>query len=434
MIRHVCRGSWVLFCALAAFACRPQADDEDDDQGTGGSRLLVDQTSGGAGAGGAPASDTTESVQTCPAFEGLDSTCLADSRVAKPQAVNMLLVIDKSGSMDDQATYKDRTKWEAMTAALSSALEDTLEDPNISANLAFGLELFPRQDLAGDCQAEDCCAMADTPVNVDVTPASTSVPLVVDALEASTPSGLTPTADALEAALAYYATGQGSTLRGHKYVLLATDGGPNCNDQITCTAAECTQNLDQACGSATENCCDTGVMYLWCVDHARTVERIGKLADVGVKTIVVGIPGSEAYREWLNAFADAGGAPAPETKGARFYEVSSAAGLKGLEQTFRQITQHLVHSCEIQLSEQPASYSNWLVNVAIGCTLVPQSIDADDDDSPAGSAGARAGAVENWRIDESTSPVTIQLLGDYCQRVERGVDRVDIIVNCPILR
>jgi hypothetical protein len=34
-------------------------------------------------------------------------------------------------------------------------------------------------------------------------------------------------------------------------------------------------------------------------------------------------------------------------------------------------------------------------------------------------------------IDRSTDPPTIELLGDQCDRVQNGVDRIDIIIGCP---
>ena len=66
--------------------------------------------------------------------------------------------------------------------------------------------------------------------------------------------------------------------------------------------------------------------------------------------------------------------------------------------------------------------------IAIDCKLIQQSSPSAD-----GSAGA-ANAVENWRVDDTTSPVTIELLGQYCDRVKAGVERVDVIVDCPIWR
>lgn len=433
MKRPYCRKMGSLVCALMALSCRSETDDEEARAGTGGSEIVTDLAGQASGAEGV-AQDVASAVEQCKSFEGADAEiCLSDSRVATPQPVNMLLVLDESGSMSDESTYQGQTKWQAMTDALAAALEGTLEDENLSTNIAFGLELFPRGDLSQDCNAEDCCAMAETPVTVAVGPAATSVPRVIDALRGASPSGLTPTADALEAALAYYTTGQGSTLDGHKYVLLATDGGPNCNGDIACEKEECTQNLDGACGDTDENCCATGVMNLWCVDHARTAATIEKLAGAGVKTIVVGIPGSEAYRQWLDAFADAGDAPAPDDTGAKFYEVSRASGMRGLEETFHRITQNLVHSCKIQLSEDPASYDPWLIKVAVGCKLVPRSVELEDAAGQGGAAGAPATRVkENWRVDATTSPVTIELLGDYCDRAQRGVSRVDVIVDCVI--
>ena len=103
--------------ALAA-GCIFRQEDEDSaaPEGTGGITLRPEETPGEAGSQGITKSDEPE-VDACPVFEGLDKdVCNSDSRVAKPQPVNMLLVIDKSKSMDDEGTYQNTSKWSAMSS------------------------------------------------------------------------------------------------------------------------------------------------------------------------------------------------------------------------------------------------------------------------------------------------------------------------------
>src|SRR5690606_36751154 len=124
---------------------------------------------------------------------------------------------------------------------------------------------------------------------------------VKQALSASEnePAGNTPTAAALALAHEYLTTGPGSELEDENYVLLAIDGGPNCNEGITCEAASCTVNIDRP-ELPCENCC--AVAPVQCLDDDGTVAEVDALAEAGITTFVVGIPGSDepAYQALLD--------------------------------------------------------------------------------------------------------------------------------------
>jgi hypothetical protein len=419
------------------FSCTKKDDDDDTYSGTGGTMKLADddddsKASGGQGQAGSGTAaddddDTSTEPEACKELVGLtDKTCFEGTKPSKAIPVNMLLVIDKSGSMKQTDTY-EQGKWQALTSALGDALKADVVKKN--PNMSVGLLLFPGEQVKDSCADEDateCCELPNETVNVEVGLAADTVNSIVDTLEGVDPSGLTPTADALDAALTYFKGGEGSLLKGDKYVLLATDGGPNCNASLECENDECTVALDtDDCKSS--NCC-ANESRLWCVDWKETKAKIAALNKAGVKTIVVGIPGSEEYAQWLNDFADAGGAVAPSAAddgGAHYYEVSASGGIKALQQTFADITVSLVRSCRTQLDYTPTSTSEWLVNVALDCKVVPQGVEG------AGGAGGAGGGGLNWMIDRSTDPPTIELLGDQCERVQNGVDRIDIIIGCP---
>jgi hypothetical protein len=432
---------WLAMLGLGlafTFSCTKKEDDDDAYRGTGGSVLADDDdnddssATGGKGqAGGGSKADDDDDTSTgpkpCEELEGLtDKTCFEGTKPSKAIPVNMLLVIDKSGSMRQTDAYA-QGKWQALTSALGDALtaDAMIKNPNMSV----GLLLFPGEQVTEDSLPEDSCDLPEETVNVEIGPASETVDSIIDTLEGVDPGGSTPTGDALDEALTYFTAGEGSLLDGDKYVLLATDGGPNCNETLECGNDECTLALDGLCTGS--DCCAND--RLWCVDWKQTKNKIAALKKAGVKTIVVGIPGSEAYTEWLNDFADAGGAVAPtaaDDGGAHYYEVSASGGIDALKKTFEDITVSLVRSCRIQLDYTPSSTSEWLVNVALDCKVVPQS------GEPQGAAGAGGGggtAPVYWQIDRSTDPPTIELLGDYCDKVQNGVDRIDIIIGCPPL-
>jgi len=416
--------SWIGIsaCLLALISACKSTDDSNvglnASGGTGGTGTSVDldlgnggnaATAGGSELGGAAGQIEGPKVAGCDRFEGLDE-CGVTSVEASFSAANVLLVIDKSSSMDDQPEGFELKKWAALKAALAPALTAAQEE------MSFGLLLYPFSDqgkIPLDC-FEGCCQVPAGPaaIQVDVAPGIGSASKVMAALDAAGPGGGTPTAAALDAALAYFTTGAGKDLQGDRFVLLATDGGPNCgNSSTTCAADHCTPNLDGLCPADQGNCCRGEGSY--CLDDASVLEKIRALADASVPTFVVGIPGTESYAEYLDAFAAAGGVPNPK-KPPAYYAVSAEGGVEGLTRTFRDITTHLVRSCEVDLG--PEAPDKRLVNVAVDCNIVPS----------ADGAG--------WNIPDS-APTTLVLAGDTCNRVKRqGARRIDVVYGCQTVK
>jgi hypothetical protein len=325
--------------------------------------------------------------------------CGAEPFVAKQVPVHVLLVIDKSGSMLDTPDGFDSDKWSAMKGSLATALDGAKDD------LSLGLLLYP---------SDGCEVPMD--VAVDVAGGASALPDIASALEDAEPSGGTPTAAALERALDYFQSGAGAGLEGDKYVLLATDGGPNCNADAECDADACTVNLDRQCPGAVDNCCDPDMAgpgaAEGCLDEANTTDAIDALLGEGVQTFVVGIPGTEQYASTLDAFAKAGGrarAGAPPS----YYAVEAQGDEPGgLTDVLRVITQSVITTCRLQLGSKPPALDQ--LNVEVDGTLVPQS------------------GPDGWRVDESTDPPTIELLGETCERVQtEGVQSVEVLFGCP---
>jgi len=154
--------------------------------------------------------------------------------------------------------------------------------------------------------------------------------LILEELGNTAPSGGTPTAAALTRALEYFTTGEGASLAGEKYVLLATDGGPNCNEDLTCAAATCTLNIEDKCPPNT-NCCDAAVDPVGptkCLDEDASVAAVAALAAEGIKTFVVGIPGTEAYADTLDLLAAESGVANPGAPPDYFAVPADGGGLK----------------------------------------------------------------------------------------------------------
>jgi hypothetical protein len=308
--------------------------------------------------------------------------------------VSVLLVIDQSGSMSESLGAGDR--WTATKGALRAAIDDTKDA------MDFGLDLFP---------SDGCEVPSDPALAVPVESGVTGVPKILAALDAAGPvtNGGTPTAAALGRALEYFETGPGLSLPGDRYVLLATDGGPNCNAaHPACGAGACVVNMEGRCPIDPDNCCDGDVAS--CLDDVATTRRVEALAAAGVPTFVVGIPGSEDFAATLDAVAVAGGrARAGATK---YFAVTNA---EELTDTLRSITRELVKTCELQLESRPPDPD--ALNVEIDGELVPQS------------------GADGWELDLSTAPPTVRLKGATCATVEsEGASSVTIRYGCPTIR
>jgi hypothetical protein len=342
---------------------------------------------------------------------GAAENCGATALEAAPPEVNVLLVVDKSSSMSGTEEFPGG-RWKTLGGALEAALEET------SARVSYGLELFPFADDPEETP-DTCETPAGLDVLVPIRMGAENVAEIVSALDSYEPAGGTPTADALERALDYFTDGDGEPLSGQRYVLLATDGGPNCNADLSCDADSCTINRENpmaeiGCGGS---CCDPDVDPLGptnCLDDERTVARVEALAEAGIKTIVVGIPGTEFFADTLDALAEAGEAPNPDAPPS-YYRVTSEDGADGLTETLTRITTGLITTCRLQLTSTPSDPDyEGLLNVEIDGKEVPQAGD------------------DGWSVDRSTTPPTVVLKGETCEYLEtQGAEEVTITYGCP---
>jgi hypothetical protein len=337
--------------------------------------------------------------------------CGQTDLAAEPPAVSILLVVDKSSSMTGTPPGFSEDKWTALGAALGEAL-DTSQD-----KVAYGLDFYPfGDDRDPNATVEMCDMPSSADILVPIGAGASTVPLIVDALAEYEPAGGTPTAAALARALEYFTNGDGASIEGERYVLLATDGGPNCNSDLECEIDSCTLNMDGLnCGG--QNCCDAMLDPQGpqsCLDEDEAVAQVAALADAGVKTFVVGIPGTAAYGNTLDAMAVAGQSENPDAPPS-YYRVDAAGGTEGLAGVLTSITRGVIRSCRLQLTSTPEDPDyEGLLNVEIDGATVPQMGD------------------DGWEVDRSTSPPTIVLKGATCEAMEtRGAEQVSITYGCP---
>lgn len=228
---------------------------------------------------------------------------------------NVLIVLDRSGSM------KDDGRWGQAVGALKSVVS------NLDTGIAFGLMMFP-----GPGGGESCDAGA-----MSVMPAVGMGDAIAGALETTWPNGGTPTAPSLAIAKDVLAG-----VAGQSYVLLVTDGAPNCN-----------AGLDP-------NHCEFTGFYgsEGCLDDTRSVGSVAELAAANIPTYVIGFD-TDAWSDVLSSMASAG------ATGQDYFPVDNGTSL---ESTLSELAGNVV-SCSFELDSAPSDFS--YVHVTLDGADVP---------------------------------------------------------------
>ena len=413
---HILRGVGIALVLSLAFSTACSSDDGGGKGGDGGAASTGKTTDGDSGI------DLTTGMSGDGEGDGDGGGdgkgCGGEDVEAMPIETQMLLLVDTSESMDGTPDGFEKTKWETLVDSLHVAL------PKVEDRIGMGLKMYP----SGDTESDICSV--ETGIEVEVALSSENVTTILDELGSKSRTGSsqgdTPTAAALADALEYFESGPGKELGGNRYVLLATDGGPNCNDdpQVDCTCSgdisdkscgvreKCTVNIDpseaaSACSLDGDlgSCCDVPTL---CLDDGGTIAAVTALAAAGIKTIVLGMPGSEAYEDVLDALAEAGGIPSSgETKYERVDDPEE------LTTRLQKITVNLIRSCEIEVADPPSDANQ--VNVYLDGDIIFK----DDED----------GWMYPREADDDYS--VIELVGPTCERVKsEGVGKISVKYGC----
>ncbi len=265
--------------------------------------------------------DATDAMDAPDVTDALDATDLPD--VCVPRSLpyerfvaEVIFAIDRSGSMGER-TPSGITRWNAVTQALASVL------PAVDRELWVGVIQFP-----GAITAENQCGDNS---RLELAPRSLNGASVLAALRSTTPNGGTPTYDALQTAANYYRTSMPVARVRGRYLVLATDGGPNCNPALGGPSCVCTSA--RGCNGPRGN--------LSCLDDERALSLLTRLASDGVPTFVIGTPGQDvaALTPTLQRMAIAGGRPRRVPGEPAFY---LAEDVGEFTTAFREITTELV--------------------------------------------------------------------------------------------
>ena len=285
-------------------------------QGAGAVGANADQSGFGNRAGAPPTM-----INTLPNGQNASDVCEKQHVTADPQTPEMMIVLDRSGSM------QDGMRWTPSVSALRSVTKQ------LETKISFGMALFPdpNPNTGGvfDCITAPDPQMCANAIScgvgkVVVQPMIGNATAIDTALGGTMPGGGTPTPETLQSLVDTYASppDDPDALPVPKFVLLVTDGQPTCP---TGNGQQVTQTDIDASNAAIE-----------------------ALAEKGVRTYVIGYdtatPGNEMLKTVLDGFAQRGG-----TGDTEHHPVEDEASLLAVLES---ITAKIA-SCTFQLEMAP---------------------------------------------------------------------------------
>ena len=343
------------------------------------------------GGGATFAFDGNVPVPTCNLGPDGGVCACADQTLQIVDPPNIYFVLDHSGSMGEGGTP---TKWQTVVAVIYHLFVE------LGPRATFAVTTFPSDDACGPGVQAFAPRQGDAPAGT-VGPVAESLARVLGSLG---PAGGTPMAATLAALPSTLAR-----LPGKTYVVLATDGGPNCNMNAACAADACQINLEGACASG-GNCCEGDPID--CNDADPTIAAVRAIAASGIPVYVVGVPGSDVYADLLDSLATAGNTARASDP---FYYAVSTLDQSALYGALSAIAGKITATCTLTLNTPPTDPT--LLNLFLDEQPLPQENVAD-------------GGSPNWTLDGTT----VTILGDACASIQNGtILDVRVVAGCPTL-
>jgi len=363
-----------------------------------------------AGVGGLPGAGGTDGLSVADA--SVDAALCGNEQIpAVSDPPNLYFIVDRSGSMGDLLPGSPYSKFENARIAISVMLRA------VGHRVRYGVGIYPAVLNQDGCVPGIPLFPVQSPplpaVSVGDSPKYAAMgengPILKGLLmqlgnTPPSPGGGTPTAATLRQFEPDVVAFKGKKT----YVVLMTDGAPNCNSRLRCGVDACIPNIEHqsASGMACDdsfNCC-TPQIGGDCVDADASEAAVVDYQKAGVDTFVVGMPGSEAYHSMLNRLANAGNTARPGNDA--YYAVSDTAELS---EALRSIGAQVAISCDLPLSAAPEDPE--LVNVYFDDRVVPKS------------------EADGWRY---TGDKSIQFVGATCATLSSGdVLNVQVLSGCP---
>jgi Mg-chelatase subunit ChlD len=312
---------------------------------------------------------------------GTNSACVSSAAKAALANANLIVMFDKSGSMGDPAEgFDPALKWAPVTAAMKAFFSDPK-----SVGLAASLQFFPQgTDLTSVCGYPYA-----TPL-VLLTPLATAMPLIA-AIDATQPTGGTPTLPALSGAVSYAQQVASAHPLDSTLVVLVTDGDPGFGIN----------------GQFTTGCMDNDI------PHVAAVAQAALAGTPPISTYVIGV-GSDFTN--LNAIATAGG-----TKQAIIVPVTNPTQTGPTFQAALNTIRAAALPCQFTIPPPPdgQQIDPMTVNVVLQTggaqKVLPYSADCTD--------------MTGWHYNDPTNPANVVLCASACTQAQGSGD-VTIAFGC----
>lgn len=318
-----------------------------------------------------------------------EAACATGTAAASLSGVNIMVMFDRSTSMDQQANQGGETRW-ALTSAALTAFFQSAE----AAGLKLALRFFPHDMPAAGCNEDGCNAAAcGTPLvglgtlTADLAPADQHEAALVSATVMSAPvmeSQGTPIYAALDGALQWAHAQKQLTPNENSVVVLVTDGQAN----------GCETDIDAIAGLAST-----------------------ALAADGTRTYAIGLTGSQEAD--MHAIAMAGGT----TQG-----ILVADGANTQQELLNALAaiRGQVLDCDIPLPVPQGGLSVDPTKVNVSVT-----INGSQSTLPQVSDAAACTAVPAWHYDNPQNPTRIVLCQSTCDSVTVDVTAaLEILLGC----
>lgn len=363
---------------LVVPACGPTEGGTDERRRPGaggdgaGGDATGDEDGGGGDGGGAGWADPDDDDSDA----GNDDTCSETSQKAERKPLDMYIMLDRSGSMAwningnslSDGGNNPASRWYQVTHAIKDFVANAQ-----SAGMGVGLDYFPGSP---ECNTS---TYKDPAVGIGLLPVH--APLIESSLNATSPSGGTPTRPALEGAVEY-AKEWADAHPGHTViVVLATDGEPSgCSSTI----------------STVKSAAEAGV-------------------NQGIKTFVIGI-GNQTGN--LNEIAAAGGT-------GQAIMVTGTNATQEFIDAMNEI-RGVALACEYEIP--PPNEGEQLDYDKVNLRFTKGDGTKEDIPYVGDSSGCGSGG---WFYDDPNAPTTIQVCEETCDLFKSdGEGQVDVVLGC----
>jgi hypothetical protein len=414
--------------------------------GAGGSFL------GGIPQGGSSGSSATDGG-TCAALVLQPEAITEDKMIpmdlncnaAVPEPIAIYIVLDNSGSMDENHKWPDAVDaitmfvqsdptalgapWTCVDKDGKSVTPPASLAPPGTGTVSVALQYFHPEGAGRN--ADECDGVSHRTPAVPMGPLPANAPKIVSSLSSSSPNGNTPTVGALKGGTGYCSDYQAMNPGKKCVVVLVTDGQPN------------------ACGLSS-NCNNGGGRNGDCVDPNSASILVPIAADAfqmsSVITFTMGMNGVTADGfTLLDAIAVAGGSDCtPGTPGKETCDITSS-GSKGFLDALNTIrktvqvtsnssqivmtttTQHSTLQCEWGIPKPPPgeTFHKDLVNVSVSGNGTTQKL--GNVPTKADCAAAKGG----WYYDNAAAPTRILACPETCTAVQSSTSaKVEVLLGC----